>query len=91
VTKWNPDGTPVPGTTTYRSMPQRAKYSRRDYEIFAHMLKGCKPMTTVDNKDPANQAWAAVVAATAELFHEDNSEFNVLRFTNRIHEHETST
>jgi hypothetical protein len=65
------------------------KYSKRDYEVFAHMLKRCKPFTTADNKDPANQAWAAVVSATAELFHEDNPRFDMLTFMKRIHEHET--
>lgn len=65
-----------------------AKYSKRDYETFAAMLKRCKPLTTVDNKDPANLAWAAVVAATAELFHEDNPRFDMIKFVTRIHEHE---
>ena len=93
MTKYYADGTPVAGTT-YAGRPNKAwicwpKYSKRDYEIFAHMLKRCKPLSSIDNKDLANQAWATVVNAIAELFHEDNPRFDILTFVKRIHEHET--
>ena len=74
-----------PGRLPLRS---EGRFSKRDYEIFARVLKDTKPLTTVDNKDLANMQWASVVSAIAQMFKEDNEKFDLIKFVARLHEHE---
>lgn len=83
------------GKPAFRGYPPRFvgnrptnHYSKRDYEAFARILKDAKPVTTVDNKDPANVVWADTVNRVAEFFKQDNPRFDLIKFVARLHEHE---